>query len=42
MKAGIMEVAQIIVLNKADMPGKEKALLDLDVALRMRPAAEDG
>lgn len=42
MKAGIMEVAQIIVLNKADIPGKEKALLDLDLALRMRPATEDG
>jgi LAO/AO transport system kinase len=42
MKAGIMEVAQIAVLNKADMPGKEKAILDLEVALRMRPAAEDG
>lgn len=42
MKAGIMEVAQIIVLNKADMPGKEKAILDLEVALRMRPASEDG
>ena len=42
MKAGIMEIAQIAVLNKADMPGKEKAILDLEVALRMRPAAEDG
>lgn len=42
MKAGIMEVAQIAVLNKSDMPGKEKAILDLEVALRMRPAVEDG
>jgi len=42
MKAGIMEVAQIAVLNKADMPGKEKAILDLEVALRMRPVTEDG
>lgn len=37
MKAGIMEIASIVVLNKADMPGKEKALFDLEVALRMRP-----
>jgi LAO/AO transport system kinase len=42
MKAGIMEVAQIAILNKADMPGKEKAILDLEVALRMRPTAADG
>jgi LAO/AO transport system kinase len=42
MKAGIMEVAQIVVLNKADMPGKEKAILDLEVALRMRPVTEGG
>jgi LAO/AO transport system kinase len=42
MKAGIMEIAQIAVLNKADMPGKEKALLDLEVALRMRHVEEHG
>jgi LAO/AO transport system kinase len=42
MKAGIMEIAQIAVLNKADMPGKEKALLDLEVALRMRHVEEKG
>lgn len=42
MKAGIMEIAQIVVLNKCDMPGKEKALLDLEVALRMRSTPEDG
>ena len=42
MKAGIMEIAQVAVLNKADMPGKEKALLDLEVALRMRQTEKDG
>ncbi len=42
MKAGIMEIAQIAVLNKADMPGKEKALLDLEVAMRMRHIEEGG
>ena len=41
MKAGIMEVAQIVVLNKADMPGKEKAVLDLEIALRMHPVGEE-
>jgi len=40
MKAGIMEVAQVAVLNKADMPGKDKALLDLEVALKMRHVEE--
>jgi len=40
MKAGIMEVAQIIALNKADLPGVEKALLDLEVALRLRPSPQ--
>jgi len=42
MKAGIMEIAQVIVLNKADMPGKQAALLDLEVALRMRRVDENG
>ncbi|MCX5829058.1 MAG: methylmalonyl Co-A mutase-associated GTPase MeaB [Deltaproteobacteria bacterium] len=42
MKAGIMEIAQVIVLNKSDMPGKDAALLDLEVSLRMRPVAEEG
>jgi len=42
MKAGIMEIAHVVVLNKFDMPGKEKALLDLEIALKMRSAPEDG
>lgn len=42
MKAGIMEIAQVIVLNKSDMPGKDAALLDLEVALRMRPVEAEG
>jgi LAO/AO transport system kinase len=42
MKAGIMEIAQVVVLNKSDMPGKEKALLDVEIALKMRSAPEDG
>jgi LAO/AO transport system kinase len=42
LKAGIMEIAQVVVLNKADMPGKQKALLDLEVALKMRRVEEEG
>ena len=42
LKAGIMEIAQVVVLNKADMPGKQKALLELEVALRMRRVEEEG
>jgi len=42
MKSGIMEIGNIIVLNKTDLPGKEKALLDLETALRFRSPAEEG
>jgi len=42
LKAGIMEIAQVVVLNKADMPGKQKALLELEVALKMRRVEEEG
>jgi LAO/AO transport system kinase len=42
MKSGIMEIGDIIVLNKTDLPGKEKALLDLETALRFRSSVEDG
>lgn len=42
LKAGIMEIAHVVVLNKADMPGKQKALLDLEVALKMRRVEEEG
>jgi LAO/AO transport system kinase len=41
MKSGIMEVGNIIVLNKTDMPGKEKALLDLETALRFRLSGKE-
>ena len=33
MKAGIMEIADIFVVNKADLAGKEKAIADLKAAL---------
>ena len=36
MKAGWMEVADIIVLNKADLPGSEQALADLRTFLQTR------
>jgi LAO/AO transport system kinase len=42
MKSGIMEIGHVIVLNKADLTGKEKALLDLETALRFRSSSGDG
>jgi len=42
MKSGVMEIGHIIVLNKTDLPGKEKALLDLETSLRFRSSKEDG
>jgi LAO/AO transport system kinase len=33
MKAGIMEIADIFVVNKADLAGKDKAIADLKAAL---------
>lgn len=37
-KAGLMEVADIFVINKADRPGLENTRRDLDGALAMMPA----
>jgi len=42
MKSGIMEIGHILVLNKTDLPGKERALLDLETALRFRSSKEEG
>jgi len=39
IKAGIMEIADVFVVNKADRPGVERAVRDLHSALEM---AEDG
>jgi len=36
MKAGILEVADVLVVNKADLPGADQLVLDLEDAVRMR------
>lgn len=36
MKAGIMEIADIFVVNKADLPGARKVYSDLSAMVRMR------
>jgi len=37
MKAGIMEIADIFVVNKADQGGAEQVVADLETMLEMRP-----
>lgn len=42
LKAGILEVGQIFVLNKADRPGAEQTERQLRLMLHLRAASEDG
>lgn len=37
MKAGLMEIADLFVLNKADRPGAEQAVMSLKMILGFRP-----
>ncbi|MDZ7359919.1 MAG: methylmalonyl Co-A mutase-associated GTPase MeaB [candidate division KSB1 bacterium] len=39
MKAGLMEIADIFVLNKADREGAQRAVHELEAILHLRPAA---
>jgi len=39
MKAGLMEIADIFVVNKADQPGTENTINDLESMLSLHPAA---
>ncbi len=39
MKAGLMEIADCFVLNKADRPGAEQAVMSLKMILHFKPAA---
>ena len=36
MKAGLLEVADILVVNKSDLPGADQLILDLEEAVRAR------
>jgi LAO/AO transport system kinase len=38
MKAGLMEIADIFVLNKADRDGAQRAVRELEAILHLRPA----
>ena len=38
LKAGLMEIADLFVVNKADRPGADRLRKDLDMALHMRAA----
>ncbi len=40
MKAGLMEVADILVVNKADRPGADQMVRTLEADLAMRPPAD--
>ena len=42
MKAGLMEIADIFVVNKADRPGADRVLNDLGTALRLRAGRPQG
>lgn len=42
MKAGLMEIADVFVVNKSDRPGAEKLVLDLKQMLQARPDGTGG
>jgi LAO/AO transport system kinase len=42
MKAGLMEIADLFVVNKADREGADLAAMEIEAALEVRPATEDG
>jgi LAO/AO transport system kinase len=41
MKAGLLDIADIVVVNKADLPGAEKAALDLQRELASSASVDD-
>jgi len=42
MKAGILEIGDVFVVNKADKPGADEVVKQLTVMLEMRPTPPDG
>jgi LAO/AO transport system kinase len=42
LKAGILEVADVLVVNKSDLPGADRAMSDLKAMLALRPPARRG
>lgn len=42
LKAGIMEVADVVVINKSDLPGAQRLEEDIKEALELRPMPPEG
>jgi len=42
MKAGLLEVADVLVVNKSDLPGADRLLMDLEEAVTTRTIRRDG
>ena len=42
MKAGLLEVADLLVINKADRPGAEALALDMEIVAREKEPLPDG
>jgi LAO/AO transport system kinase len=42
IKAGVLEIADVLVVNKAELPGAPAAIRDLESMLKLRPAGRDG
>ncbi len=40
IKAGVMEIADIFVVNKADLPGKDRTVTELEAMLDLSPAGD--
>jgi len=40
MKAGLMEIADVFVLNKADREGADRAVVEIESILKMKPEAD--
>jgi LAO/AO transport system kinase len=39
IKAGVIEIADVLVVNKSDMPGADRTIRDLESMLKLRPKA---
>lgn len=42
MKAGLMEIADVVAVNKADRPGADRTVVEIEQMLALRPPPEDG
>jgi LAO/AO transport system kinase len=40
MKAGLMEIADFVVLNKADRPGADQGVASIEMVLRLKPTVD--